>query len=1010
MHDPHDTPPPDDGTAPTVDPGGERPDDGAALPERIGRYRVEGLLGRGGMGEVVAAWDERLERPVAVKRIHGLHRESAEARARFWREARALAALGHPGIVTVYELGETPDGDLFMAMELVRGTPVSDVLRAPWPVGPAWRLARALADALGAAHAAGIIHRDIKPSNLIVEQDGTVRVLDFGLARRASEGTDDLTRSGLVIGTPAWMSPEQVRAQPVGPQTDVFAVGILLYRALSGVHPFLRDSSLATAVAVAEAKHTPLSELRPDLPKRLIALVERCLAADPAERPADGRALAAGLDAASEGIAAPPEALARLVHDDAGNATVDPTSDTHAANGAPAKVRRRPALLLGLGAAVAVVVAIALIPGRDATGPAPPDATPSPGVDPARSADLPGGADTPRRADARPGSWATRPPRPVVAVLGLAPAEPTEAARLRAEVTADALRESLDDAPAEALIMPWSTLQSLGHGGHLPPLDTPPASLLRPGRGLGSVDAVVTGVVRPDGSASVRLTDTSTGAVVIEAVAAAADPASLGRALARRLRPTLGLTPEPPPSLTSSADAWAAYVEGREAAHAADDGRARERLTWALDLDPGFSLARVAALQMLRGERRLGELVEQADALLASDRPLPARHRATAEALRALGAGQSRSAVRQLHDLLRTWVYDGEAQLVLLVLRFIDPDTADLREAERIAREALTIGPGSEVAASRLVRALAFRGRAAEAATALEELGLPRGETGFALSPWAEVDLYLGNTDAAIAAFDAATSSADFSIYAEHMGIAARIIAGRCEEAASRALDRIDAARVAGDSQNLDWTWSLAIQALLCQERWDPALQAIERWSSSSDSGRSQGPLLALRARAARGDLDVVPDALALLAGPASDTAGLWRLVARLGADTPTVERLAVEAAACAVDIDRPRGDQLACAQAERQLRARAQATAGHTAEALELLDAAVGSWDDIRSEGELGTRVDAMVQRAATLDQAGRTPEALLQWRAIADLGYPRLWTMDLWAVAHRRVREATP
>ncbi|GMV39072.1 MAG: hypothetical protein AMXMBFR64_07880 [Myxococcales bacterium] len=983
MRDPDETPP-DGETAPPAGPAGEP----GALPARIGRYRIDGLLGRGGMGEVFAAWDERLERPVALKRIHGLHRESADARARFWREARALAALEHPGVVTVYELGETPDGDLFMAMELVKGTPVSEALGARWPIGAACRLAREVASALGAAHAAGIVHRDIKPSNLIVEGDGSVRVLDFGLARRTAEGTDELTRSGLVIGTPAWMSPEQVRAQAVGPQTDVFAVGILLYRTLTGTHPFLRDSSLATAVAVAEAKFRPLGELRPDAPRRLSALVERCLASDPAARPADGRALALELDGVE---AAPIEALARLVHD--GRGEVDPTSDTQAAASPP---RRR---VWALGAGTLALAAIALLwPGGQSPPngpPAAPTGNPEPGAtEPA--ATEPGATG---RGSTEPGAgWARRPPRPVVAVLGLRRAD-TEAERLRAEVAADALREALDDAPHEALVMPWSTLLSLGRGGALPPLDTPPTRLLRPGRGLGSIDAVVTGVLGDD-DARAHLVDTSTGTVVAEAHATGRDPVALGRALAVQLRPLLGLPGDPPPTPTTSADAWAAYVEGREAAHSADDGRARERLTWALQLDPAFSLARAGTLQMLRGERRYDELVAQADALLNSG--APPRHRATALALRSLARGEPRAAVRQLHDLLRTWVYDGDAQLDLLVLRFNDPETADLREAERIARDTLTIGPGSEVAASRLVRALAFRGRAEEAAAALEQLGVPREGNGFNIDPWAEVDLHLGRTDAAIASFDAAASAAERSIYAEHMGVAARILAGRCEEAASRALDRIDAARVGGNPQNLDWTWSLAIQALLCQGRWEPALQAIERWATSSPGGAAQGPVLALRARAARGDADVADAALKLLDAPRSDASALWRLIARVGADPSSLERLAASAGACAVDIDRPRLEQLGCAQAERQLRARALEASGRLDEALVQLDAAIGTWDDIRSEGELAARVEAMAQRAETLERAG-DPRAGDAWRRVVDLGYPRLWATDLWAVARR-------
>ncbi|MFO0745908.1 MAG: serine/threonine-protein kinase [Myxococcota bacterium] len=354
--------------------GDERDDAGALGPDTlapgtlVGAYRIVALIGRGGMGEVYEAWDDRLARPVALKRIPVLRQADGEARARFWREARTLAALRHPGIVTIFEIGEDPTTkSLYLAMELVRGRPLSTLGPRPMPPRLAVHLVREVALALGAAHAAGVTHRDIKPPNILVEDDGAVRVVDFGLARRVDELDERLTRSGTLIGTPGYMAPESVLATPSaregavvssGPPADVFALGTLLYRLLAGVHPFVRESAQATAMAVAGALHTPLGALGLRLPPSLVAVVERCLALAPAERPADGRALAEALARVELPAAAGDDrqALAALFGRLAPTATADQPFDTQhpaAASAVASPVRR------GLALALATVVALA---------------------------------------------------------------------------------------------------------------------------------------------------------------------------------------------------------------------------------------------------------------------------------------------------------------------------------------------------------------------------------------------------------------------------------------------------------------------------------------------------------------------------------------------------------------------------------------------------------------------------------------------------------------------------
>ena len=272
------------------------------LPRRIASYRVVGLLGRGGMGEVYEAVDDRLRRPVAIKRVARPSRGFADARARFWREARSLASLDHPGIVRVYEFGETDEGDLFMAMELIEGRPLTDTLREPWPASFAAHAGIQIGRALAAAHAADITHRDIKPANIMVDHHARVRVVDFGLARKGDALEDRVTATGAIVGTTAYMAPEQVAGLPVTTATDVFAVGIVLYRMFSGRHPFARDSTSATALAIAAVQYPPLDEVAADVPGPLRDVVERCLKREPEERYTHAGEIADALEAAAESL------------------------------------------------------------------------------------------------------------------------------------------------------------------------------------------------------------------------------------------------------------------------------------------------------------------------------------------------------------------------------------------------------------------------------------------------------------------------------------------------------------------------------------------------------------------------------------------------------------------------------------------------------------------------------------------------------------------------------------
>ncbi len=249
---------------------------GLLMGTQIGPYRIEGLLGAGGMGQVYQARDTRLGRSVAVKI------SIARFSERFEREARAISALNHPNICTLYDLGPN-----YMVMELVEGVSLADrIKKGPISLEEALAIARQIADGLAAAHDQGIIHRDLKPANIKVRPDGTVKVLDFGLAKTAYEKPDPaaehtlvLTQTGKIMGTPAYMAPEQTRGEPLDKRADIWAFGCVLYQMVTGKPPFIGNTipDILAAVVMKDPDLTPV-------PAKVRRLLGRCLEKDPKKR------------------------------------------------------------------------------------------------------------------------------------------------------------------------------------------------------------------------------------------------------------------------------------------------------------------------------------------------------------------------------------------------------------------------------------------------------------------------------------------------------------------------------------------------------------------------------------------------------------------------------------------------------------------------------------------------------------------------------------------------------
>ena len=268
-------------------------------PELLGgRYELRGVLGRGGMAEVRDGWDTRLARPVAIKILHPAIDTQPGNRRRFEAEARTAAALDCSHIVAVHDSGEH-NGMPFIVMERLSGESLHDkIMRGPLPQP----LVRSVLDdvlaALSAAHDGGILHRDIKPANILFTTSGDAKVSDFGLAKTAQS---NLTATGQIFGTMAYLSPDRALGKPATAADDVYAVGVLGYEALTARRPFLQDNIAALAQAILHEQPPPIAVLRPDVDPALAAVIERAMARDPAMRFPSARAMRAAL-----GTHAPP--------------------------------------------------------------------------------------------------------------------------------------------------------------------------------------------------------------------------------------------------------------------------------------------------------------------------------------------------------------------------------------------------------------------------------------------------------------------------------------------------------------------------------------------------------------------------------------------------------------------------------------------------------------------------------------------------------------------------------
>lgn len=949
-----------------------------SMPERIGPYRVDALLGRGGMGEVYRAWDPRLERQVAVKRILS---EAAhpKARARFWREARVLAQLNHDNLVALHDIGEE-GGQLYLAMELIEGHALSEARSARWPIAEAVELVRQIAQAVGTAHRREIVHRDIKPSNILIEGSGRPRLIDFGLARRVDE--DEVTQAGAVVGTWSWMAPEQIAGEPMGPQTDVHALGALLFALLVGQPPYQRETREATAAAILAGARPDLRAARPDVPGPLEQIIRASLDRDVSKRPADGEVLAEMLGRwlSNEGLTVERDALLQAFMA-ARSAIKDPGISTGLASRTSSRRRSRKGLVVGavLGA-LALVSVLFWTRGEES---------------PLYQVDIEH-TDSDAAGLAR-SALRTR-PRKSLAVLPLRDAD-GRPHRLGG-VAAELVREDLAHTSGLTLL-PWRAM--LAHS------DVPPEALTAASWNASQLDGVIEGVISEEGDdllvtlevrragteqqgllrVSMRTTEMALIPAMRAGVAALCD--ELGVAMEVSSMPRGGASPR------GSARAIEALLEAERALHAEHWRAFRRHIRDALVADPELPRARlhdavldIATEHMERAKEKLRRL---------SQEDVPERDKSVAQVFLQRYSGGA-PVVDTIEKHLERFPDDLEMKLELLREMFRASGKGKLSRVIDYAEEILAGAPRATQAASKLARALTWTEGSEAARKRLARFGVERveGQPRVTDFVFGELDLYAGRPGVASETFaHIVEGDGDMTYYAAHMRVVARMLVGDCDEAYDEVLSLLRGATTAEGALGVDWTYLLGIHALMCADRIDEAYDMALTWPERlglTSGAKSYRSLVRTIEMLVAPDPSQVAHAL-LETRDGHNLDGPGAIVIQYGQDPEAIRGYLLA------------GRKLHSNQAEntvvdqglrslRGLEARARFLEGDIEGALDLFASLANSGVRAIREGDIYEQIRWRAIYAQHLQLAGYDTLARENWQSVLDGGFGRVLAME--------------
>jgi len=330
------------------------------IGKTVSHYRVTGRLGGGGMGVVYLAEDTRLKRTVALKFLPVTLLGNEESKKRFMIEAQAASALDHPRIGTIFEIDETSDGEMFIAMAYYEGATLKDrIATGPVPCDEAFNLVQQIANGLAEAHAHGIIHRDVKPANIIITKDGYVKIVDFGLAKLG--GATQITKSGTSMGTPAYMSPEQVKGKEVDHRADIWALGVILYELLTGKLPFTAENDMSMLYNIVNEAHTPFSQFDLNLPAECAQLIEKTLAKSAEDRYASIQAFMADLQRCRQKLLRKEDVMETVIVAKKPDAQPSsPSPEPVAPRRKAHKASKRPLIIMSLLTAIVVVAAFTM--------------------------------------------------------------------------------------------------------------------------------------------------------------------------------------------------------------------------------------------------------------------------------------------------------------------------------------------------------------------------------------------------------------------------------------------------------------------------------------------------------------------------------------------------------------------------------------------------------------------------------------------------------------------------